>query len=42
MFSHVIGIEAEAIEEFDGFQSLLIKVVERQVVAVEVIENAEF
>jgi hypothetical protein len=41
MFRNVIGVKAETIEEFDDFQSLLVKVVERQIVSVEMIEDAE-
>ena len=42
MLGDVIGVEARAVEGFDHLQPLLVVVAQRQVVAVEVIEDAEF
>ena len=42
MLGDVIGVEAGPVEGFNDFQPLLVVVAERQAVAVEVIEDAEF
>ena len=42
MLGDMVGVEAEAVESFDHLQPLLVIIAQRQVVAVEVIENAEF
>src|SRR5262245_50587813 len=42
MFGGVIGVEAAAIVGFDNLQSLLIERVEGTVVAIEVVESADF
>ena len=41
MFRKVIGVEAAAIERFDDLQPLLIIVPQRQIVAVQMVENTE-
>ena len=42
MLGGMIGIEAAAIVGFDDLQSFLIECVQRTIVAIEVVENAEF
>src|SRR5262249_56932403 len=42
MFGGMIGIEAAAIVRFDDLQPFLIECVQRTIVAIKVVENAEF
>src|SRR6185436_3002650 len=41
MLGDVIGVEARAVERLDHLQPLLVVFAQRQVVAIEVIENSE-
>ena len=42
MLGDVIGVKAGPVERLDDFQPLLVIVAQRQIIAVEMIENAEF
>jgi hypothetical protein len=42
MLGGMIGVEAAAIVGFDDLQPFLIECVQRTIVAIEVVENAEF
>jgi len=42
VLGRVIGVEAAAIVGFDDLEPLLVEIVQREIIAVEVIENAEF
>jgi hypothetical protein len=41
VFRDVLGVKACTIEGFDDFQSLLVEILQRQMVAIQVIEDPE-
>ena len=42
MFGDVIGVKAGTVQGLDHLQPLLVILAQRQVVAIEMVENAEF
>ena len=42
MLGHVVGVEAQAVVALDELQSRLVEIRQREVAAVEVVEDAEF